>query len=119
MFFRQLISLLTLTTMCTSAPTQQMTRQLQPFDNLPWKLSNIVVFEPAPNMTIPSSIDFDLENPNLGFEENTHCNKTAPAGFDLTSKFYLPCGPGDMGFSYRGDSIWIHHFWRDERYATS
>jgi hypothetical protein len=110
-----LITLLTLIPLCLTSPHKHLSKDLQYFDTLPWKLSNIIVFESTANSTTPSSINFDLADPNPGLEETTHCTNTVPAGTNLTSQSYLPCGTKGMGFSYRGDSIWIHHLWQDQQ----
>jgi hypothetical protein len=115
----QLLILLILFTLGLAAPTKQLTKRLQYFDNLPWKLSNIVAFESIANSIIPPFIDFDLEDSNSGLEENTRCRNTVPAGSNLTNTLYLPYSNNGMGFRYRGDSIWIHHFWRDPQCVKS
>lgn len=106
------ITLYILTAIALAAPKHR-TRTPDGYDNLPWKLSNIVILESHEDSSNPTFVKFDLEDPNPGLEITTMCARAVSGGSDLVSEVHFPCNEKSMGFSYRGNEIWIHHSWRD------
>lgn len=105
-----IITLVTLIVSAFAAPSHQIDKP-DVYDNLPWKLSNIVVLESYENSSSPTFVKFDVEDPNPGLTMTTTCARAVSGGSDLVSEVHYPCDKTSMGFSYRGNEIWIHHSW--------
>jgi hypothetical protein len=97
-----------------ATPTQ--TSQVAFDVSLPWKLSNIVIFDATANSTLNSSISFTFNDPNQGMQITTNCTRSVKPGQDLTSNFYSHCAiPEGLQFQYDNDQIWIYRFIQDPR----
>ncbi|KAE9973986.1 hypothetical protein EG328_010686 [Venturia inaequalis] len=101
---------LLLTTLTLASPTQQLPPP-DPYDTLPWLLTDIIIIESQLSTGGPNFIHFTIQDPNPGLILTTTCSRFAPQNTDLVSNIHYPCSNRSMGFSYRGDEIWVHRSW--------
>lgn len=75
------------------------------FENSPWQLSNIIIFESAENGTSakPSTVNFDIKDTNTGIKFKTHCSRTVKPGESLYDGQYRSCGPASLELSWNID----------------
>ncbi|KAF2437192.1 hypothetical protein EJ08DRAFT_691493 [Tothia fuscella] len=70
---------------------QAAKESLSYIQDLPYKLTNIIIFEPYANSTLVQTISFRLNDPNPGMNVTDTCIRSAPANGTLLAGGYDRC----------------------------
>jgi hypothetical protein len=101
-----------------SNPITLVPRQSSPspfLENLPWYLTNLVIFEPADSTTQSSAyIMFNIADKNPGLELSSSCQYFTAWGVPAPvtpGGGYVQCLDQDVRFKYDGQSIFVERGW--------
>lgn len=85
-------------------------------ENLPWTISNLVIFTSSPGSSRQSSISFKVSDKNQNLELNTTCSASFPAGYAPdTNGNWTDCADSDFRFMYGASTLSIQRWWNDPK----
>ncbi|EMC94339.1 hypothetical protein BAUCODRAFT_35525 [Baudoinia panamericana UAMH 10762] len=91
-----------------------------PGETMPWTISNLQIFQAAPNCSEQSYVCFHFCDQNTGIALDTDCTRNvAPGGALVDPNTYYDCDNDAVSFAYGGDTLEIARWFVNDWQATA